>query len=120
MVVKTFSIILMVLFDDPYSDSEGLGPLSFIIMTLRILGGRVASTFEKKLHKFTAWMTYGADALQKHRLLELPDRGPPSELRGLQVVHAFSVADDPAPHDPSPLSHSATVSLRGLVSGCRL
>ena len=59
MGVKTFSVLLMVLFDDPYSDSEGLlGPLSFIVMTLRILGGRVASTFEKRQHKFTAWMTY--------------------------------------------------------------
>ena len=120
MGVKTFSVILMVLFDDPYSDSEGLGPLSFIVMTLRILGGRVASTFEKRLHKFTAWMTYGADALQKRRLRELPDRGPPSELRGLQVARAFPVAKDPAPHDPRPRSHSATGSLRGLVSGCRL
>ena len=120
MGVKTFSVILMVLFDDPYSDSEGLGPLSFIVMTLRILGGRVASTFQKRLHKFTAWMTYGADALQKRRLRELPDRGPPSELRGLQVARAFPVAVDPALHDPRPRSHSATVSLRGLVSGCRL
>jgi hypothetical protein len=58
MVFKTFSVILMVLFDDPYSDSEGLGPLSFIIMTLRILWGRVASTFEKMQYKLMAWMTY--------------------------------------------------------------
>ena len=120
MVVKTFSVILMVLFDDPYSDSEGLGPLSFIVMTLRILGGRVASTFEKRLHKFTAWMTYGADALQKRRLRELPDRGPPSEVRCLQAARAVPVADGPAPHDPRPRSHSATGILRGLVSGCRL
>ena len=84
MGVKTFGVLLMVLFDDRYSDGEDLGPLSFIVMTLRILGRRVASTFEKKLHKFTAWMTYGADALQKRRLCELPDRGRPSELRGLQ------------------------------------
>ena len=120
MGVTTFGVLLMVLFDDPYSDGEGLGPLSFIVMTLRILGGRVASTFEKKLHKFTAWMTYGADALQKRRLRELPDRGPPSELRGLQEARAVPVADDPAPHDPRPRSHSATGSLRGLVSGCQL
>ena len=58
MVDTTFGVLLVVLFDDPYSDSEGLGPLSFIVMTLRILGGRVASTFEKRQHKFTAWMTY--------------------------------------------------------------
>ena len=120
MGVKIFSVILMVLFDDPYSDSEGLGPLSFIVMAPRILGGRVAPTFEKRLHKFTAWMTYGADALQKRRLRELSDRGPPSELRGLQVARAFPVAEDPAPHDPRPRSHSATGSLRGLVSDCRL
>ena len=120
MVVTIFSVLMVVLFDDPSSDSEGLGPLSFIIMTLRILGGRVASTFEKRLHKFTAWMTYGADALQKRRLCELPDRGPPSELRGLQEARAVPVADGPAPHDPRPRSHSATGSLRGPVSGCRL
>ena len=64
-------------------------------------------------------MTYGADALQKRRLRELPDRGPPSELRGLQLARAFPVAEDPAPHDRSPLSYSATISLRGLVFGCR-
>ena len=120
MGVTTFGVLLVVLLDDPYADGEGLGPLSFIVMTLRILGGRVASTFEKKLHKFTAWMTHGADALQKRRLRELPDRGPPSELRGLQEAREVSVAEDPAPHDPRPLSHSSTVSLRGLVSGCRL
>ena len=60
MVVTTFGVLMMVLFDDPYSDSEGLGPLSFIVMTLRILGGRVASTFEKRQHKFTAWTTFVA------------------------------------------------------------
>ena len=37
-------------------------------------------------------MIYGADALQKRRLRELPDRGPPSELRGLQVaMHSQSL-----------------------------
>ena len=60
MVDTTFGVLLVVLFDDPYSNSEGLEPLSFIVMTLRILGGRVASTFEKRQHKFTAWMTYVA------------------------------------------------------------
>ena len=39
MVVTTFGVLMMVLFDDAYSDGEGLGPLSFIVMTLRILGG---------------------------------------------------------------------------------
>ena len=37
MVDTTFGVLLVVLFDDPYSDSEGLGPLSFIVMTLCIL-----------------------------------------------------------------------------------
>ena len=37
MVDTTFGVLLVVLFDDPHSDSEGLGPLSFIVMTLRIL-----------------------------------------------------------------------------------
>jgi hypothetical protein len=60
MVETTFGVLMVVFFDDPYSDSEGLGPLSSIVMRLRILGGRVASTFEKRQHKFTAWMTYVA------------------------------------------------------------
>ena len=60
MVDTTFGVLLVVLFDDPHYDCEGVGPLSFIIMTLRILGGRVASTFEKRQHKFTAWTTYVA------------------------------------------------------------
>jgi len=42
MVETTFGVLLVVLFDDPHSDCEGVGPLSFIIMTLCILGGRVA------------------------------------------------------------------------------
>ena len=63
MVDTTFGVLLVVLFDDSYSDSEGLGPLSLIVMTLRILGGRVASTFEKRQHKFPAWMTYVARTL---------------------------------------------------------
>jgi hypothetical protein len=42
MVDTTFGVLLVVLFDDPHSDCEGVGPLSFIIMTLCILGGRVA------------------------------------------------------------------------------
>ena len=58
MVDKTFGVLLVVLFDDPYADGEGLGSPSFIVMALCILGGRVASTFEKRQHKFTAWMAY--------------------------------------------------------------
>ena len=58
MVDKTFCVFLVVLFDDRYADGEGLGPPSFIVMALCILGGRVASTFEKRQHKFTAWMAY--------------------------------------------------------------
>jgi len=37
MVDTTFGVLMVVLFDDPYSDSEGLGPLSSIVMTLFIL-----------------------------------------------------------------------------------
>ena len=64
-------------------------------------------------------MTYGADAQQKRRVRELPDSDPPSELRGLQEARAVLVADGPATHYPRSRSHSATGSLRGLVSGCR-
>ena len=60
MVETTFGVLLVVLFDDPHSDCEGVGPLSFLVMTLRILGGRAASTFEKRQHKFTARPTYVA------------------------------------------------------------
>ena len=57
MVDTTFGVLLVVLFDDPHYDCEGVGPLSFIIMALRILWGRVASAFEKRQRKFTAWTT---------------------------------------------------------------
>jgi hypothetical protein len=39
MVITTFGFLLMVIFDEPNSDSEGLGPASFIIMSLRIVWG---------------------------------------------------------------------------------
>ena len=39
MVFTTFGVLLMVLFDDSYSKSEGLGPLTFIIMSICILWG---------------------------------------------------------------------------------
>jgi hypothetical protein len=39
MVITTFGFLLMVIFDEPSSDSEGLGPVSYIIMSLRIVWG---------------------------------------------------------------------------------
>ena len=41
IVFTTFGVLLMVLFDDSYSKSEGLGPLTFIIMSFCILLGGV-------------------------------------------------------------------------------
>jgi hypothetical protein len=58
MVITTFSIILMVIFDDPNSDSDGLGTVSFIIMSLRIVWGEGSFDIEKSPYKFMAWMTY--------------------------------------------------------------
>ena len=39
MVITTFGFLMMVIFDEPSSDSEGLGPASYIIMSLRIVWG---------------------------------------------------------------------------------
>jgi hypothetical protein len=47
MVITTFGVIFMVIFDDPNSDSEGLGPFSFIIMSLRIVWGEGSFDIEK-------------------------------------------------------------------------
>ena len=47
MVITTFGVIFMVIFDDPNSDSEGLGPFSFIIMSLRIVWGEGSFNIEK-------------------------------------------------------------------------
>jgi hypothetical protein len=58
MVVTTFGFILMVIFDDPNSDSEGLGTISFIMMSLRIVWGEGSFDIEKSQYKFMAWMTY--------------------------------------------------------------
>jgi hypothetical protein len=58
MVITTFGIILMVIFDEPNSDSEGLGTFSYIIMSLRIVWGEGSFEIEKSQFKFMAWMTY--------------------------------------------------------------
>jgi hypothetical protein len=58
MVITTFGFIFMVVFDDPNSDSQGLGPFSYIIMSLRIVWGEGSFDIEKSHFKFMAWMTY--------------------------------------------------------------
>ena len=58
MMITTFAVIFMVIFDDPNSDSKGLGPFSFIIMSLRILWGEGSFEIKNTQYKFMAWMTY--------------------------------------------------------------
>ena len=58
MVITTFGLILSVLFDEPNSDSEGLGTFSYILMSLRILWGEGPFEIEKSQFKLVAWMTY--------------------------------------------------------------
>ena len=58
MVITTFGVIFMVIFDDPNSDSDGLGPFSFIIMSLRIVWGEGSFNIEKSEYKFMAWTAY--------------------------------------------------------------
>jgi hypothetical protein len=62
MVIATFGFILMVIFDDPNSESGGDGglggPFSFIIMSLRMVWGEGSLNIEKSPYKFLAWMTY--------------------------------------------------------------
>jgi hypothetical protein len=58
LMITTFAGILMVIFDEPNSDSEGLGSFSFIIMSLRILWGEGSFDIEKTQFKIMAWMTY--------------------------------------------------------------
>jgi hypothetical protein len=58
MVISTFGFILMVIFDEPNSDSQGLGPFSYIIMTLRIVWGEGSFDIESSQYKFLGWMTY--------------------------------------------------------------
>ena len=49
MVFTTFCILLMVHFDDSNSKSQGLGPLTFIIMSFCILWGEYSFEIEKML-----------------------------------------------------------------------
>jgi hypothetical protein len=37
--ITAFGFILMVIFDDPNRDSEGLGTFSYLIMSIRIVWG---------------------------------------------------------------------------------
>ena len=58
MVITTFGFILMVIFDDPNPDSEGLGTISYMIMSLRIVWGEGSFDIEKSPYKVMAWTTY--------------------------------------------------------------
>jgi len=58
MVITTFGFILMVIFDDPNPDSQGLGLFSYIIMSLRIVWGEGSFDIEKSEYKFLAWIAY--------------------------------------------------------------
>jgi hypothetical protein len=61
MVIVTFGFILMVIFDDPNSESGDGGlerPFSFIIMSLRMVWGEGSLNIEKSPYKFMAWMMY--------------------------------------------------------------
>jgi hypothetical protein len=58
MVITTFGFILMVIFDDPNPDSQGLGLFSYMIMSLRIVWGEGSFDIDKSEYKFMAWITY--------------------------------------------------------------
>ena len=58
MGITTFGFILMVIFDDPNRDSEGLGTFSYLIMSLRIVWGEGSFNIEKAEYKLIAWITY--------------------------------------------------------------
>jgi len=58
MVMVTFGFILMIVFKDPIKDSSGLGPISYIIMSLRIVWGEGSFDIENSEYKVMAWLTY--------------------------------------------------------------
>jgi hypothetical protein len=58
MVITTFGFILMVIFDEPNPDSQGLGLFSYMIMSLRIVWGEGSFDIDKSEYKFMAWITY--------------------------------------------------------------
>jgi len=58
LVMLVFGFILMIVFNDPSKDSDGLGPFSYMIMSLRIVWGESSFDIEKSEYKIMAWLTY--------------------------------------------------------------
>ena len=58
MVMTTFSFMLMIIFKNVSSDSDGLGPFSFLIMSLRIVWGEGSFDIKESEFKIMAWFTY--------------------------------------------------------------
>ena len=58
LVMTLFGFIFMILFGEPSEDSVGLGPLSFVLMSFRIVWGENSFDIEKTNHKYIAWASY--------------------------------------------------------------
>jgi hypothetical protein len=58
MVMVTFSFLLMIIFDEPMRDSSGLGSMSYIVMSLRIVWGEGSFNIEESKFKVMAWVAY--------------------------------------------------------------
>jgi hypothetical protein len=58
MVMTLFGFIFMILFGEPSQDSDGLGALSFVLMSFRIVWGEGSFDIEKTNYKIMAWVSY--------------------------------------------------------------
>ena len=56
-VMITFGLLFSVIFEAPASDSEGLGPISYVLMSLRIVWGGSFEVDKTEL-KVIAWISY--------------------------------------------------------------
>ena len=56
-VMITFGLLFSVIFEAPASDSEGLGPISYVLMSLRIVWGGSFEVGKTEL-KVIAWISY--------------------------------------------------------------
>lgn len=58
LVMLTFGIVFKVIFKDPSEDSQGAGPFSYLIMSLRIVWGDGEFDINKTEFKGIAWVAY--------------------------------------------------------------
>ena len=58
IVMIAFGLVFKIVFDEPALDSQGAGPVSYIIMAFRVVWGEGSFNIENTEFKVIAWIAY--------------------------------------------------------------